>query len=169
MSLAILPDPESDSVFCSIQRALNIVGERWTFLILREALIEGETKFADFENLLHVAPNILSDRLRRLVEAGILEKRTYKEAGSRPRYSYHPTAEGLELKLVLAALQQWGDDHVPHPTGATQSRVTAQEELPVRLAFVDSENRPRELAEVVWINNASYPTELRAANKAGKR
>ena len=168
MAISATLEAPVDSPLCSIQRTLDIVGERWTFLILREALIEGETKFAGFEKMLGIAPNILSDRLNTLVSAGIMEKSTYKEDGARARNSYHPTPMGMQLKLVLAAMQQWGDDYVPPSVGVTQLRVAADSKSPVRLAFVDADNKPRALEDVAWVNTPTYPAEARAARRAAK-
>ncbi len=142
---------------CSIERSVDIIGERWSFLILREALIYGVTKFSDFQSALGISTNILVDRLNRIVGAGVLEKRMYQEAGSRPRPSYHPTASGEALKLVLAALQQWGDDFNPPITGVTFDRLTVGEGRPVRVSFVDDKNEPRELDDVAFVRTANYP------------
>ncbi|WP_431278350.1 winged helix-turn-helix transcriptional regulator [Leifsonia poae] len=121
---------------CSIARTLEIVGDRWSLLILREAH-NGITRFADFRDLLAIAPNILTARLNALVEAGILERREYREDGARGRIDYHLTPSGEDLKLVLGALQQWGDVHAPRSEGPTVIRrdVATGEEIGV--AFVD--------------------------------
>jgi len=154
-------------MFCSIERTLSVVGERWTFLILRETLLNGLTKFADFEKILGIAPNVLADRLATLVSAGVLEKREYKEEGSRPRFSYHPTPKGEELKLVLAALQQWGDNNIPPDCGVTMVRQTVEGDRPVRVGFIDDADQPRSLEEVKILPTESYPFEARAARLAG--
>ncbi|WP_433167030.1 winged helix-turn-helix transcriptional regulator [Kribbella sp. CA-247076] len=106
---------------CSIARTLDMVSDRWSFLILREAHL-GTTRFAEFRTYLRIAPNILANRLAAMVESGLLEKREYQAEGERTRSSYHLTAAGEDLKLVLAALQQWGDVHVPRPAGPTVVR-----------------------------------------------
>jgi DNA-binding HxlR family transcriptional regulator len=106
---------------CSIARTLEFLRDRWTFLILREAHL-GTTRFADFRDYLGIAPNILTNHLNDLVDAGLLEKREYRERGERTRSSYHLTPAGEDLKLVLAALQQWGDVHVPREEGPTVLR-----------------------------------------------
>ena len=94
---------------CSIARTLELVGERWTLLILRDAFL-GRRRFDEFQESLGVARNVLSDRLRRLVEAGILERVPYRE---RPqRFEYRLTARGRELAVTLLALMQWGDRHL---------------------------------------------------------
>jgi DNA-binding HxlR family transcriptional regulator len=99
---------------CSIARALEIVGERWSLLVMREVLL-GSRRFADIKRSLGVAPNILSDRLATLVEHGVLERRRYSE---RPEaFEYVPTHKGVDLNPVLVALLQWGDEHAAAPAG----------------------------------------------------
>src|SRR5262249_46785959 len=90
---------------CSIERCLQVLSDRWSFLILREALRDGVTRFADFQRNLGIAPNVLTNRLDNLVAAGVLTKRAYQEPGSRTRFSYHATAAGQDLVVILAALQ----------------------------------------------------------------
>jgi len=125
---------------CSIARSLTVLGERWTFLILREAFL-GTTRFADFRDNLGVAPDVLSDRLATLVDAGVLEKRPYQEPGSRARFSYHLTPAGAELQVVLGALQQWGDAHLPPRNGPSYLRRSADDNRPLHVAFVDDDGR----------------------------
>jgi DNA-binding HxlR family transcriptional regulator len=99
---------------CSIARTLEIVGERWTLLIVRDALL-GLRRFDDFQVSLGVARNVLADRLRRLVEHGILERVRYQE---RPeRFEYRLTERGRELSTVVLALMHWGDRHLAGPAG----------------------------------------------------
>jgi DNA-binding HxlR family transcriptional regulator len=94
---------------CSIARALEVVGERWTLLILRDAFL-GRRRFEEFQESLGIARNVLTDRLNRLVEEGILERVRYSE---RPeRYEYRLTPQGRDLNVALAALRQWGDAHL---------------------------------------------------------
>jgi DNA-binding HxlR family transcriptional regulator len=94
---------------CSIARALEIVGERWTLLIVRDAFL-GMRRFDQFQQSLGIARNVLTDRLNRLVEEGILERVRYSE---RPeRYEYRLTAKGRELNIALAGLRQWGDRYL---------------------------------------------------------
>ena len=131
------PKPQPN---CSIARTLDLVGDRWTFMILREAHM-GATRFAEFREVLDIAPNILTNRLAAMVESGILEKREYQPAGERTRSSYHLTAAGEDLKLVLAALQQWGDVHVPRPDGPTVVRRETRTKELVSVGFVDDEGK----------------------------
>jgi DNA-binding HxlR family transcriptional regulator len=99
---------------CSVARSLEVVGERWTMLVLRDAF-RGVRRFEDFQRSLGVARNVLTARLGRLVEEGILERRCYCE---RPvRYEYRLTAKGVELWPVLMHLLQWGDRHYPEEQG----------------------------------------------------
>lgn len=93
---------------CSIRRTLDIVGEKWTLLLLREAFY-GVRRFADFDRALGCARNILSARLKTLVDEEILTQEPYREPGSRARFEYRLTDKGLELFPALVALMQWGD------------------------------------------------------------
>src|SRR5437870_12946221 len=94
---------------CSIARALEVVGERWTLLIVRDAFL-GLRRFDQFQDSLGIARNVLSDRLNRLVEEGILQRVLYSE---RPeRYEYRLTAKGRELNIALTSLRQWGDKYL---------------------------------------------------------
>jgi DNA-binding HxlR family transcriptional regulator len=94
---------------CSIARALEIVGERWTLLIIRDAFL-GVRRFDEFQESLGIARNVLTDRLNRLVDEGIFERVRYSE---RPeRFEYRLTAKGRELSVTLTGLRQWGDKHL---------------------------------------------------------
>ena len=125
----------SDPV-CSIERCLAVLSDRWSFLILREALMAGVERFADFQHALGIAPNVLTDRLEHLVQAGVLTKRSYQEPGSRARRSYHLTPAGRDLAVPLAALQQWGDEHNPPRGGPTVLRRSPAGRA-VQVEFVD--------------------------------
>src|SRR5947199_10052897 len=94
---------------CSIARALETVGERWTLLIIRDAFL-GLRRFDQFQESLKVARNVLTDRLNRLVEEGILERVRYSERP--PRYEYRLTGKGRDLDIALAGLRQWGDKYL---------------------------------------------------------
>jgi DNA-binding HxlR family transcriptional regulator len=102
---------------CSIRRTLDVVGEKWTLLVLREAFY-GLRRFDDFQRAIGCARNILSARLATLVEHGILERRRYQEPGSRSRAEYRLTDKGRELFPALVALLQWGDRWTADPEGA---------------------------------------------------
>jgi len=91
---------------CGVAQALEQVGDWWTLLIVRDALL-GSTRFAEFEQGLGIAKNILSDRLQRLVEHGILERKPAGEDKARPVYTL--TDKGRDLWVVLTALRLWSD------------------------------------------------------------
>ena len=93
---------------CSIARALEVVGERWTLLIIRDAFF-GVRRFDEFQERLGIARNVLADRLNRLVDEGILERVRYSE---RPeRFEYRLTRKGRDLVPALVGLRQWGDKY----------------------------------------------------------
>jgi DNA-binding HxlR family transcriptional regulator len=95
-----------DGQDCSIAAALEIVGDRWTLLVLREAFLRNR-RFEDMQRRLGIARNVLTDRLGRLVDEGILDRVAYQQ---RPeRFEYHLTGKGLDLWPVLVSLMQWGD------------------------------------------------------------
>jgi DNA-binding HxlR family transcriptional regulator len=96
-----------DSQVCSAARALEWVGERWTLLIVRDALFAGATRFSDFHKGLGIATNILTSRLDGLVGAGIMERRGYSE--NPELHEYLLTDKGRELAPVIVALTEWGD------------------------------------------------------------
>ncbi len=96
-----------DEQVCSIARALDVVGERWSLLIVRDALFAGVTRFGDFQHNLGVATNVLAARLDAFVAAGIMERRRYS---ARPvQYEYVLTEQGRDLGPALIALTAWGD------------------------------------------------------------
>jgi DNA-binding HxlR family transcriptional regulator len=94
--------------YCPIARTLDVIGDRWTILVLRDLALHGPRKFQDFERSLHrISPNTLSARLKRLEETGIVERRFY--AQHPPRAEYVLTETGKELRPVLKALLDWGE------------------------------------------------------------
>ena len=97
---------------CSVAQALEVIGEWWTLLILRDAFF-GVTRFEEFQSRLAIARNILTARLDNLVDAGVLERCPYDEA--RSRYDYVLTDMGRALWPVLTTIRQWGDDWVVEP------------------------------------------------------
>jgi DNA-binding HxlR family transcriptional regulator len=125
---------------CSIERALGVLGERWTFLILREAFF-GVTRFAEFRDRLGVAPDVLTDRLATLVEYGVMERVPYQEPGARSRSGYRLTPAGRELRVVLSSLQQWGDEHLPRAEGPSMLRRVAGTDRPVHVGYIDPDGR----------------------------
>ncbi len=99
---------------CSVARTLEMIGERWALLVLREAFL-GTRRFEDFQRNIGCARNILSDRLQKLVGNGILERRRYQERP--PRFEYRLSERGLDLYPILVGLMQWGDRHIAEERG----------------------------------------------------
>jgi DNA-binding HxlR family transcriptional regulator len=95
---------------CPIARALDIVGERWTILIVRDLVLHGPRRFQDFEqSLAGISPNTLSARLKTLEENGVVQREFYEDHPPRARYVL--TEKGRELRPVLRALLTWGQNH----------------------------------------------------------
>ena len=95
---------------CPVARTLDIIGERWTIMLLRDLLLEGPRKFQDFQRSLQgISPNTLSSRLRRLLEHGIVTREFYGEHP--PRAQYALTDKGRALGPVLRTLRDWGTTH----------------------------------------------------------
>jgi len=102
--------PETYGMNCPVARTLDIIGERWSVLILRDLFLQGPRKFQDFERSLSgISPNTLSARLKRLEEDGIIERRFYAEHP--PRAEYLLTPKGRELGPAMKALRAWGERH----------------------------------------------------------
>ena len=99
---------------CSIAKSLEVIGERWTLLIVRDVM-NGNRRFGELQSSLGVARNVLSARLQRLIDEGILERRAYQQSPA--RYEYFLTEKGLDLWPSLIALLGWGDRHSAGPEG----------------------------------------------------
>ena len=108
---------ELDNNWCPVARTLSIVGDRWTLLILRDCFL-GMSRFDQFAESTGATRHIISDRLKRLVDAGILEKKAYSE--HRKRFEYVLTEKGREFSPALMELRDWGKRHLPvrRPTQA---------------------------------------------------
>jgi DNA-binding HxlR family transcriptional regulator len=93
---------------CSVKRTLDVVGEKWTLLVLREAFY-GARRFEQLHARIGCARNLLSDRLATLVAAGLMQRVAYRDTGQRERHEYRLTEKGLDLFTAIVALMQWGD------------------------------------------------------------
>jgi DNA-binding HxlR family transcriptional regulator len=101
---------------CPVARSLDIIGERWTLLILRDLILNGPRRFQDFQKRLSgISPNTLSARLKTLEDAGVIERRFYDQHP--PRAEYVLTESGEALRPVLRALREWGETHAPRGRG----------------------------------------------------
>jgi DNA-binding HxlR family transcriptional regulator len=110
------PYSDYDSDTCSIARTLELIGDRWTLLVLRD-VANGVHRFDELAGHLGVARNILSGRLARLAEAGLVERTAYRDPGARKRQEYRLSSAGRELVPVLLAFMAWGDRHLAGPDG----------------------------------------------------
>ena len=136
-----------DSLNCSVATAMALIGEGWTFLILREAFF-GSRRFEDFQKHLGIARNILTARLHKLCDKGILERIPIKEGAK--RHEYRLTPMGRDLHTTLIALTQWSDRWLQTPEGAPVKfveRATGEEIAQVAVLNRDGrEIKPRDLA-----------------------
>ena len=134
----------------------DLLRDPWTFLIMREAL-SGVSRFADFRDNLAIATDVLTERLNRLVEAGVLRRADYKEPGHRTLTSYPLTEAGAELKIVIGALQQWGDAYLPVACGPTIERRDGRTGEALTVGFVNARGRRVALDQADFVRTAAYP------------
>ena len=99
---------------CSVARSVAVIGDRWTLMLLRDCFL-GVRRFEDFERRLGISRSIVADRLKRLVEAGVLRREAYQERP--PRHEYRLTDKGLALHPVIMAIVHWGDEHYAGEAG----------------------------------------------------
>ena len=124
---------------CPIARSLERVGEWWSMLILRDAM-NGITRFDEFQKNLGVAPNMLTRRLRSLVEAGLLERRRY--SARPPRYEYRLTDSGRDFRPVLIALLAWGNRHFAPEGESVQLASRKSGKVAVPILVDETTGRP---------------------------
>ncbi|MCY1075923.1 winged helix-turn-helix transcriptional regulator [Archangium lansingense] len=126
-----------ESAECPIARALDVIGDWWSLLIIRDALL-GNRRFGEFQKSLGLAKNILTARLRTLVSHGILEMAPASDGSSYQEYVL--TEKGRGLFPVLVALRQWGDAHYFGPGEAAPELVDREHGRPVRMLELHSED-----------------------------
>jgi DNA-binding HxlR family transcriptional regulator len=145
---------------CGISAALEVVGERWSFLILRGAF-NGLRHFEEFQTNLGIARNILSNRLGRLVEHGIL--RRDPDPADRRKVTYRLTEKGRDLLPVLLSLRQWGERWISGmPSNPVLvDRYTRQPIAPIVVQSVDG--RELSLRDMEWVDRAELDRETSAA------
>ncbi|MGA1342940.1 MAG: winged helix-turn-helix transcriptional regulator [Hyphomonas sp.] len=125
---------------CNLARTIEIIGDRWTLLILRAALY-GVRRFDDFQAELGCPRTVLSGRLKILVDAGLLTRKTYKVPGKRARPEYVLSAMGLSLRPILIGLTQWGDVWIGKGETPPITFTKVGTKTAIRAAFVDPEGR----------------------------
>src|SRR5688500_13976157 len=141
---------------CGISAALEVVGERWSFLILR-GVFNGIHHFEEFQSTLGIARNILSNRLGKLVDHGILERE--HDAADRRKITYRLTQKGRELLPVLIALRQWGERWV---SGVPSNPVLVDRlsRRPVaQMAVRAADGRALSLDELDWLDRSQIPQD----------
>jgi DNA-binding HxlR family transcriptional regulator len=122
---------------CPVGSALELFGDRWSILIIRDVM-NGVRRFDELVDRLGVSRATLSDRLGRLVEAGLIEFADYTDSRGRVRAEYRMTAKGWDLRFVLIALREWGDRHVIGAGREPLRLVDRESGRDVRLALVDA-------------------------------
>ncbi|MEM9176057.1 MAG: helix-turn-helix domain-containing protein [Myxococcota bacterium] len=152
---------------CGVAQTLEQVGDWWTLLIVRDAFLD-KTRFSEFQESLGIAKNILSDRLRKLVENGILEKERLDEPGA--RYAYRLTKKGRDLWLVLTAMRLWSDRWV---FGERDVPLVAREEDSHRevaaLLAVDRDGDPVEPGKLEWAPGPAPRRRAKRRNAGARR
>lgn len=137
--MAVIPPRMSKSPVspaeCRLTRAINLIGDRWSLLILRSAMY-GVRRFDDFQDELGCPRTVLSGRLKALEDAGLLEKKPYQEPGRRTRSEYVLTQKGSDLLPALIALTQWGDEWLSGGEPAPISFADSATKQAARVAFV---------------------------------
>ena len=152
---------------CPIGRAAEVLGDRWTLLILRNATV-GTTRFDDFKSDLGIADNILSNRLGRLVDAGLMTKVPYRDNG-RSRNEYRLTSAGADVLPLLHALAAWGQQHTEPGQPAEPMQVihlacgypTADERA------CDHCGQPVERDQEAWLRPGGRPSRSRSPSPSG--
>lgn len=132
---------------CHLSKAVEVIGDRWTLLILRSALF-GVRRFDDFQTELGIPRTILSGRLKRLLDAGIMTKESYRVPGKRPRPEYVLTEMGQALQPILIAMTQWGDEWLSEGATPPLGFTHAQKRQKVRAAFVDEDGTETTLTDM---------------------
>jgi DNA-binding HxlR family transcriptional regulator len=162
-----------DSEVCSIARALEVVGERWSVLIIRNALFAGSTRFSEFQQSLGIASNVLATRLDGFVEAGIMRRHRYSEQPE--LYQYLLTDKGRDLAPALIALTEWGDRWAaPDGPPVLYRHVTCGSEVSHEVVCATC-GRVEDPADVTALAGPGMPAEraarmtARAAGRASPR
>lgn len=125
---------------CRLARAIELIGDRWSLLILRSAMY-GVRRFDDFQDELGCPRTVLSGRLKALEEGGLLARKPYQEPGRRARSEYVLSPMGADLLPVLMALTQWSDEWLASGEPAPISFTAGPDKRPAHVAFVDSDGQ----------------------------
>lgn len=151
-----------EGAICPIARTLDAIGDWWTLLIVRDAF-SGKTRFNEFQESLGVAKNILSERLKTLTANGILEKRPAADGGARAEY--HLTEKGRQLRVILLALRQWGEDHL-FSDGEEMTIIRDRSNLPIARLGIFNSSGEGLAPEDITVTKGRKPKH---ASRAGSR
>jgi DNA-binding HxlR family transcriptional regulator len=141
------------AALCNLAKSFELIGDRWTLLILRSALY-GLRRFDDFQTDLDIPRSVLSNRLAGLVESGVMERREYREDGQRARIEYPLTEMGRSLGLPFIAMTEWGDRWLSEgvaPPLALKSKASGQT---LRTALVDERGMAVRASDVQTVISA---------------
>jgi DNA-binding HxlR family transcriptional regulator len=133
---------------CTVARTMEVLGEKWTIVVLRE-VFTGVRRFDQMRERTGIPRQVLANRLTMLVDAGILRRVPYQDAGARARHEYRPTEKGFDLYPVLVAVREWGDKYLADPEGPPLRTVHrecgADVHLQMRCADGHDIDTPREV------------------------
>ncbi|MCA9826399.1 MAG: helix-turn-helix transcriptional regulator [Dehalococcoidia bacterium] len=142
----VASESPSRQVLCPVAAALDVVGDRWTLLIIRD-LLRGKSRFSEFRQSVEgITTTMLSDRLKRLEAEGIVDREFYSEHP--PRAEYILTAKGHGLGLVVGALSSWGEEHCEHDLTLI-SRDCGHHVVPVYQCTTCDEPVPRSSVRII--------------------
>ena len=141
---------------CPVAESLDLFGDRWSILVIRDVM-NGVRRFDDLVERLGISRATLSDRLRRLTAAGIIEPVAYDASRGRTRTEYRPTERGWDLRNVLIALREWGDSHLLGEGNEPLTLVDRTTGHRVRLQLIDQETgEPVESSHLRYVPGPAY-------------
>ncbi|MGB3304143.1 winged helix-turn-helix transcriptional regulator [Gordonia sp. (in: high G+C Gram-positive bacteria)] len=130
-----------DTGNCSVQRTLDVIGDRWSALVLRE-IFNGVRRFDQIKEHTGISDSVLSDRLRKLQANGVVAAREYQDPGARKRKEYRLTEAGLDLQPVMISMLRWGDKYRADPTGPSLLATHRDCGAPVHAAIICDDGHP---------------------------
>ena len=134
---------------CPIVRSIEEIGDKWTLMIIRESFF-GVSRFDEFQQGLNISKSVLTNRLNKLVQAGLLEKQAYQEENSRTRYEYVLTDKGADLQMLLVALQNWGNKHLVKEGEETIGLQEKKGSKEVKLRLLNSKGKKVKTEKLRW-------------------
>jgi len=151
---------------CPVARTLDVVGDWWTLLIVRDAL-KGVRRFGEFQKNLGMAKNILSSRLREMVAAGIMEIRPAEDGSAHSEY--HLTQAGERLQTVLMALRQWGEQYLFTPGEPMTMAIDKDNEEPLRRIELAAQDGRALTAADITVKEGRAPAPAKSSRRVSQR